>query len=242
MSCLEQQSFTSGLPKKISCLEQQSLTSGLPKAGGNLRTWVRTIPSPRGPPGNQLFGPDRAGAKAGEAGGGPPTVSLETVRKRPEVSLRLAATGWRSWGLGPKCKSTKRTRPGPWSRRRRGRQASRWVRRGLKSPKAPLGVNEKGGAGGRPGRRQWPLGCDCPHPARSFWLPGSSERSARVSCFLWLKPREGWLRLVGVGWARQFVSGWCICNPPASPKKAEQAPGWCEVAEVRCLGPGLSVG
>lgn len=64
MSCLEQQSFTSGLPKKISCLEQQSLTSGLPKAGGNLRTWVRTIPSPRGPPGNQLFGPDRAGAKS----------------------------------------------------------------------------------------------------------------------------------------------------------------------------------
>lgn len=182
----------------------QSLTSGLDWAKRNLSTWDKKIPSARGPPGNCLVGPDYAAVKAEAAGGGRLKVSLETRRKRPEAALRLAAAGWSRWGWSPRRKpaaTRKRTRLRPWSGRRRGRQAARPVRPGLRSPAASLGVNEKGGAGGGAGRWRRPLGCD--RPRLVLFL--SFSRLGRESCsplpgVFWPRSRNGWLRLIGLGW------------------------------------------
>lgn len=119
------------------------------------------------------------------AGGGRPTVSLETGRKRPEAALRLAAAECRSWGWSSRRKAAtagKRTRLAPWSGRRRGRPPTRGVRPGPRSPAASLGVKEEGGAGERPGRRRRPLGCDFPRP--SWSLPFSRICQAGPRCLL----------------------------------------------------------
>lgn len=195
-------------------------------------------PGARRHPGSGLVGPERAGATAGAAASGRPTVPLETGRKRPEAALRLAAAGWRGWGWSPRRKATamrKRTRLRPWNARRRACQSARRVRRGPRSLAASPGVNEEGGAGGRPGRGRQPLGCDRPRPA---WFPSASWLCSEGCPWRprawWLRPGEGWLHLAGVWWARRFLSRGCSrpSKEPIASRRGSWAVSSCRGGET----------
>lgn len=90
-------------------------------------------------------------------------------------------------------------------------------------------AHARGGGGGR-----W--GATVPASLGSFRFPGSAQRAAlRCLLFCGSGSREGWLRLVGAGWARHFGSRRRISNPSISLMKAKEAPERLKVAEVENL-------